>query len=90
MFNFQLRPEVRKELKNPDLFIKGQEKLYWGILLAMCSVVLMLILLFKDPEKVLHPTWLMGVGWALILWGLWQRRHAVKYPPKEAKQDSPN
>ncbi|CAI2717728.1 hypothetical protein [Nitrospina watsonii] len=76
MFNFQLRPEVRKELKNPDLFIKGQEKLYWGIILAMSSVIIMLILMFKDPEKVLHPVWLMFLGLGLAGWGEVQKFRA--------------
>lgn len=76
MFHFELRPEVRKELKNPDLFIKGQEKLYWGIILAMSAVVIMLILMFKDPEKVMHPVWLMFLGLGLCGWGEFQKFRA--------------
>ncbi len=76
MFHFELKPEVRKELKDPDRFVKGQESMYWGILIAMGSVVMMLVLMFKDPEKVLHPVWLMFLGLALCGWGEYQKFRA--------------
>lgn len=64
---------MRKELKDPERFVKGQESLYWGILIAMGSVVMMLFLMFKDPEKVLHPVWLMFIGLGLCGWGEFQK-----------------
>ena len=76
MFHFELKPEMRKELKDPDRFVKGQESLYWGILIAMGSVVMMLFLMFKDPEKVLHPVWLMFLGLGLCAWGEFQKYRA--------------
>ncbi len=76
MFHFELKPEMRKELKDPDRFVKGQEALYWGILIAMGSVLMMLFLMFKDPEKVMHPAWLMFLGLALCAWGEFQKYRA--------------
>ena len=34
MFRFQLKPEIRKRMKDPDLFIKGMEKVYGGLVIA--------------------------------------------------------
>ena len=73
MFQFKLKPEIRKQLKNPDLFEKGMEKVYWGLIIAMAGVGLMLILYFNDPEKVLHPTWVLFAGLGLCAWGEWQK-----------------
>ncbi|NIP99923.1 MAG: hypothetical protein GWM98_05615 [Nitrospinaceae bacterium] len=73
MFQFKLKPEFRKELKNPDLFEKGMEKVYWGLIVTMAGVLLMLVLYVKDPEKVLHPTWILFAGLALCIWGEWQK-----------------
>ena len=73
MFQFKLKPEFRKQLKNPDLFEKGQEKVYWGLIVTMAGVLLMLILYVKDPENVLHPTWILFAGLALCFWGEWQK-----------------
>ena len=73
MFRFQLKPEIRKQMKNPDLFVMGMEKVYWGLIITMAGVVLMLILYFNKPENVLHPTWILFIGLGLCAWGEWQK-----------------
>ena len=73
MFRFQLKPEIRNKMKDPDLFIQGMEKMYWGLSITMAGVVLMLILYINDPEKVLHPTWILFAGLGLCGWGEWQK-----------------
>ncbi|MCH6578985.1 MAG: hypothetical protein IIA63_09460 [Nitrospinae bacterium] len=73
MFRFQLKPEIRNKMKDPDLFIQGMEKMYWGLIITMAGVVLMLILYINDPEKVLHPTWILFAGLGLCGWGEWQK-----------------
>ena len=69
MFNIQLRPEVRKELKDPDGFASGLGIVYTGLTITMTGVVMMLILYFNKPEHVLHPTWLLFIGLATVVWG---------------------
>ena len=76
MFEFKLRPEVRKQLKNPDLFVKGQEKVYWGITIALSGVIFIGILIFKDPENSLNPSWIIIVGIVLAFWGEFQKFRA--------------
>lgn len=76
MFKFELRPEVRDALSNPDLFCKGMDKVHWGLIVTMGGVALMLILFFIRPEHVLHPTWLLFMGLALCGWGEWQKYRA--------------
>jgi len=73
MFQYKLKPEFRKELKNPDLFEKGMEKVYWGLIIAMAGVALMLILYFNNPVNVLKPTWILFIGLGLAAWGEWQK-----------------
>ncbi len=69
MFNVQLRPEVRKELKDPDGFANGMGIVYTGLLITMAGVVMMLILYFNKPEHVLHPTWILFSGLGIVAWG---------------------
>lgn len=76
MFEFKLRPEFRKKLKNPDLFIKGQEKVYWGIIIAMIGVAMMGIMVFKDPAKSMNPAWLVYIGIILAFFGEFQKYRA--------------
>lgn len=76
MFEFKLRPEVRKELKNPELFIQGQEKTHWGIIIMLGGVIMIGILVFQDPEKSLNPGWLIVVGLVLAFWGEIQKYRA--------------
>ncbi len=73
MFNFQLRPEIRKQMNNPDLFEKGMNNLYLGLVIAMSGVGGMLFLFFKNPEDVLKPTWILFFGLAIAGWGEWQK-----------------
>lgn len=73
MFQFKLKPEIAKEMKDPDLFVKGMEKVHWGLIITMAGVGLMLILYFNEPEKVLHPTWILFTGLGLCAWGEWQK-----------------
>ena len=73
MFQFKLKAEIRKQMKDPDLFIKGMEKVYGGLMIAMAGVVLMMILYFHNPENVLHPTWILFIGLGLAGWGEWQK-----------------
>ncbi len=76
MFKVELRPEIRKTLKDPDRFAKGLATVYTGLLLAMSGVGIMLFLFFQKPENVLHPTWLILSGLAIIAWGEWQKFRA--------------
>ena len=73
MFQYKLKPEFRKQLKNPDLFEKGMEKVYWGLIIAMAGVGLMMILYFNDPVNVLKPTWILLIGLGLAGFGEWQK-----------------
>jgi hypothetical protein len=76
MWQIELKPEIRKELKDPEKFAKGMEKVYTGLTLTMCGVVMMLILYFAKPEHVLHPFWLIILGFAVVGWGEWQKFRA--------------
>lgn len=69
MFNIQLRPEVRKQLKDPDGFAYGLGIVYTGLTITMAGVVMMLILYFSKPEHVLHPTWILFIGLGMVVWG---------------------
>jgi hypothetical protein len=73
MWKVELRADIRKELKDPDTFAKGMEKVYTGLILCMCGVVIMLILFFSNPEHVLRPSWILGLGFTVIAWGEWQK-----------------
>jgi len=73
MFQYKLKPEFRKKLKDPDLFEQGMEKVYWGLIIAMAGVGLMMILYFNDPVNVLKPTWILLIGLGLAGFGEWQK-----------------
>ncbi len=73
MFQFKLKPEIRKQMKDPDLFVQGMEKVYWGMIIAMAGVGLMMILYFNDPVNVLKPTWILFIGLGVAGWGEWQK-----------------
>ena len=73
MFKIELRPEVRREIKDPDGVVKGLSTVYTGLVIAMSGVVMMLILYFNKPEDVLHPTWLLALGFCIVGWGEWQK-----------------
>lgn len=71
MFKVELRPEIKKQLKDPEKFAKGLTLVYTGLLLAMSGVAIMLMLYFTKPEDVLNPTWLMFLGLGVAGWGEW-------------------
>jgi hypothetical protein len=73
MFQYKLKPEFRKQLRDPDLFEQGMEKVYWGLIIAMAGVGLMMILYFNDPVNVLKPTWILLIGLGLAGFGEWQK-----------------
>mgnify|MGYP000014609090 CR=1 FL=1 len=69
MFKYQLRPEIRKQLKDPDGFEKGLTAVFLGLTVTMAGVAIMLFLYFNKPEDVLHPTWILFLGFAIIGYG---------------------
>lgn len=73
MWKVDLKPEIKKELKDPERFATGLGNVYTGLTVSMAAVVFMLVLLFKKPEDVLKPSWLILVGFAIIAWGEWQK-----------------
>ncbi len=73
MWKVELRPEIRKELKDPDRFAKGLAAVYTGLTVTMSGVAIMFILYFTKPEHVLHPTWLLFIGFAIVAWGEWEK-----------------
>jgi len=73
MWNIKLKPEVRRELKNPDRFASGMSNVYTGLMIAMAGVAFMLILFFQEPEDVLKPTWIILLGLCVVAWGEWQK-----------------
>lgn len=71
MFKVELRPEVKKQLKDPERFAKGMGTVYTGLAICMTGVAMMLVLYFTRPEHVLHPTWLLFIGLGMAFWGEW-------------------
>ena len=69
MFNVQLRPEVRKELKDPDGCASGLSIVYAGLTITMAGGLMMLILFFNKPEHVRHPTWILFIGLGTVVYG---------------------
>ncbi|MDP7551826.1 MAG: hypothetical protein QF791_01385 [Nitrospinaceae bacterium] len=73
MWEVELKPEIKKELKDPEKFAKGMAKVYNGITITMVGVGMMFILYFTRPEHVLHPLWIQLLGLAVAGWGEWQK-----------------
>ena len=69
MWGVELKPEIRKELSDPEKYVKGMNMTFNGMTITMVGVVMMLILYFTRPEHVLHPTWLLFIGLATVVWG---------------------
>ena len=69
MWNVELKPEVIKELKDPDRFRKGINTAFSGILIVMTGVAFMFILYFMKPDDVLRPVWILLIGFAVVAWG---------------------
>ena len=62
MWEVELKPGIRKELSDPEKYVKGMNMTYNGITITMVGVVMMLILYFIRPEHVLHPFWIQILG----------------------------
>jgi len=73
MWQVELKPEIKKELKDPDCFAKGISNVFSGLVIAMSGVVTMFILFFMKPEHVLLPSFLMAAGLGLVGYGEWQK-----------------
>lgn len=76
MWRVELKPEIRKQLKNPELFAKGIGNVYVGVTVAMSGVLVMLFLYFTKPEEALLPSILMVTGLGVGAWGEWQKHKA--------------
>ena len=59
MWEVELKPEIRKELTDPEKYVKGINMTYNGMTITMVGVIMMLILYFTRPEHV-H---LIVAGW---------------------------
>ena len=67
MWEVELRPEIKKELRDPEKYVKGMNMTYNGI--TMVGVLMMMILYFMRPEHVLHPLWIEILGLLVAGWG---------------------
>jgi|TARA_B110000438_G_scaffold263265_1_gene275110 hypothetical protein len=73
MWKVELRPEVKRELKDPTRFVKGMENVYTGLTIAMAGVIFMCALVLNKPEDSLKPSWIILFGLSIIAWGEWQK-----------------
>ncbi|HAK37728.1 MAG: hypothetical protein QGG38_01420 [Nitrospinaceae bacterium] len=71
MWQIELKPEIKKELKNPEKYVKGMQFTYSGITITMVGVGMMFILYFIKPEHVLRPFWIQILGLVVAGWGEW-------------------
>ena len=69
MWEVELRPEIKKELRDPEKYVKGMNMTYNGMTITMVGVLMMLILFFTRPENVLHPLWIEILGLLVAGWG---------------------
>ena len=69
MWEVELRPEIKKELKDPEKYVKGMNMTYNGMTITMVGVLMMMILYFMRPEHVLHPLWIEILGLLVAGWG---------------------
>ena len=69
MWEVELRPEIKKELRDPEKYVKGMNMTYNGITITMVGVLMMMILYFMRPEHVLHPLWIEILGLLVAGWG---------------------
>ena len=69
MWEVELKPEIKKELRNPEKYVKGMNMTYNGMTIAMVGVLMMMILYFTRPEHVLHPFWIQILGMLIAAWG---------------------
>ncbi|MBT4129043.1 MAG: hypothetical protein HN646_11270 [Nitrospina sp.] len=69
MWEVELRPEIKKELRDPEKYVKGMNMTYNGMTITMVGVLMMMILYFMRPEHVLHPLWIEILGLLVAGWG---------------------
>ena len=69
MWEVELKPEIKKELSDPEKYVKGMNMTYNGITITMVGVIMMMILYFTRPEHVLHPFWIQILGLVVAAWG---------------------
>ena len=62
MWEVELKPEIKKNLRDPKKYVKGMNMTYNGMTIAMVGVLMMVILYFTRPEHVLHPFWVQILG----------------------------
>ena len=69
MWEVELKPEIKKELRDPEKYVKGMNMTYNGMTIAMVGVLMMVILYLTRPEHVLHPFWVQILGLLIAGWG---------------------
>ena len=69
MWEVELKPEIKKELRDPEKYVKGMNMTYNGMTIALVGVLMMVILYFTRPEHVLHPFWIQILGMLVAAWG---------------------
>jgi len=69
MWEVELKPEIKKDLRDPKQYVKGMNMTYNGITITMVGVLMMMILYFTRPEHVLHPLWIQILGMLIAAWG---------------------
>jgi len=69
MWEVELKPEIKKELRDPEKYVKGMNMTYNGMTITMVGVLMMMTLYFMRPEHVLHPLWIEILGLLVAGWG---------------------
>jgi len=69
MWEVELKPEIKKDLRDPKQYVKGMNMTYNGITITMVGVLMMVILYITRPEHVLHPFWVQILGLLIAGWG---------------------
>ena len=69
MWEVELKPEIKKDLRDPKQYVKGMNMTYNGMTITMVGVLMMMILYFTRPEHVLRPFWIQILGILLAGWG---------------------
>ena len=76
MWEVELKPEIKKDLRDPKQYVKGMNMTYNGITITMVGVLMMMILYFTRPEHVLYPFWIQILGMIVAGWGEFLKFHA--------------
>ena len=69
MWEVELKPEIKKDLRDPKQYVKGMNMTYNGMTITMVGVLMMMILYFTRPAHVLHPFWIQILGLVVAAWG---------------------